>query len=171
MANTRSSTSNGKKRAGTRTTTARKKTGLSLSARPHKRTTSGRALFEPIEETPSERARNGEKLPRYIRNVTKEWSSADVRELKAMAKDNTPTRVIGLKLGRSVAAVKAKAQEEDISLMPPNRSPYGVAKAKTTAARARGRARTRAKAKAKPAASKSTRRTSTIAKKRTAKKA
>ena len=29
------------------------------------------------------------------------WSEHDVRELRALAKQNTPTRVIGLKLGRT----------------------------------------------------------------------
>ena len=38
---------------------------------------------------------------------------------KALGHD-TPTPVIGLKLGRTVAAVYSKASEEEISLMPPN---------------------------------------------------
>lgn len=52
------------------------------------------------------------------------WTPQEVRELKQLARENTPTRVIGLKLGRTPAAVSTKASEEDISLRPTNRSPY-----------------------------------------------
>jgi hypothetical protein len=41
-----------------------------------------------------------------------------------LAKENTPTRVIGLKLGRTEDAVRSKASEEGISLKPTNQSPY-----------------------------------------------
>ncbi len=46
-----------------------------------------------------------------------------VRELRTEAEQNTPTRVIGLKLGRTEAAVRSKAGEENISLRPTNQSP------------------------------------------------
>ncbi len=58
------------------------------------------------------------------RNSGKPWSSSDVRELVDLAKHNTPTRVIGLKLGRTEAAIYAKASSEGISLKPTNQSPY-----------------------------------------------
>ena len=54
----------------------------------------------------------------------KTWTAEDVRELKALAKENTPTRVIGLKLDRTEGAVYAEAQSEGISLKPTNQSPY-----------------------------------------------
>jgi hypothetical protein len=41
-----------------------------------------------------------------------------------LAKGNTPTRVIGLKLGRTPAGVSSKASQKKISLAPPNQSPY-----------------------------------------------
>lgn len=41
-----------------------------------------------------------------------------------MAEKNTPTRVMGLKLGRSESAVYSKASEEGVSLKPTNQSPY-----------------------------------------------
>lgn len=53
------------------------------------------------------------------------WSAADQAKLKQLAKENTPTRVIGLKLGRTESAVYSKAQELGISLKPTNQSPYG----------------------------------------------
>jgi hypothetical protein len=59
--------------------------------------------------------------PRYKRNLRKNWTAADMRML---ARQNTPTRVIGLKLGRTAIAVRGKAQREGISLKPVNRSPY-----------------------------------------------
>lgn len=61
------------------------------------------------------------KLPKYIRNTGKEWTDEDVEQLRKLAKQDTPTPVIGLKLGRTVAAVYSRASEEGISLLPPNR--------------------------------------------------
>lgn len=52
------------------------------------------------------------------------WTTQDVRELRTLAKENTPTRVIGLKLGRTESSVQAKASQEGISLKPTNQSPY-----------------------------------------------
>ncbi|MBL4537681.1 MAG: hypothetical protein JKP96_03340 [Oceanicaulis sp.] len=57
-------------------------------------------------------------------NSGKRWSDKDKTELKKLAKGNTPTRVIGLKLGRSEDAVYSKAQELGVSLKPTNQSPY-----------------------------------------------
>ncbi len=63
-------------------------------------------------------------MAKYNRNTGKEWSSQDVSKLRSLAKDNTPTRVIGLKLGRTEGSVYAKASEKGISLGPTNQSPY-----------------------------------------------
>lgn len=41
-----------------------------------------------------------------------------------LADENTPTRVIGLKMGRTAVAIQQRASEENISLKPTNRSPY-----------------------------------------------
>ena len=57
-------------------------------------------------------------------NHGKEWTDKDVRELKDLAKQNTPTRVVGLKLGRTEDAVRQKAAEKGVSLKPTNQSPY-----------------------------------------------
>ncbi|HBO4168680.1 hypothetical protein [Pseudomonas aeruginosa] len=57
-------------------------------------------------------------------NAGKAWTKADVDALKKLAKENTPTRVIGLKLGRSEDSIYAKAAEKNISLKPTNQSPY-----------------------------------------------
>ena len=57
-------------------------------------------------------------------NHGKQWKPADVTQLMQLAKENTPTRVIGLKLGRTEDAIRAKAGEENLSLKPTNQSPY-----------------------------------------------
>lgn len=58
------------------------------------------------------------------KNHNKEWRPQEVSELQKLAKQNTPTRVIGLKLQRTPAAVQNKASQEGISLKPTNQSPY-----------------------------------------------
>ena len=67
-------------------------------------------------------------MPKYTRNAGKPWTPAQVAKLSQLAKKNTPTRVIGLLLGRPESAVYAKASERKISLKPTNRSPYGTRK-------------------------------------------
>ena len=63
-------------------------------------------------------------MPKYTRNTGKEWTKDDVRQLRDLAKENTPTRVIGLKLGRTEGSVRTKAANEKVSLKPVNKSPY-----------------------------------------------
>ncbi|KJZ03096.1 hypothetical protein TW86_22850 [Halomonas sp. S2151] len=58
-------------------------------------------------------------------NEGKVWSEADKKTLKELAAQNTPTRIIGLKLGRTESSVYNKAAELGISLKPTNQSPYG----------------------------------------------
>jgi hypothetical protein len=53
------------------------------------------------------------------------WTPPQVKQLRELAKDNTPTRVIALKLERTPDAVESKASDENISLKPSNQSPYG----------------------------------------------
>lgn len=57
-------------------------------------------------------------------NDGKNWSGKEVSELRQLAKGDTPTRIIGLKLGRTPGAVESKASQEGISLKPTNQSPY-----------------------------------------------
>jgi hypothetical protein len=63
-------------------------------------------------------------MPKYTRNTGQPWTRNQIRELKEMAKQNTPTRFIGLKLGRTEDAVRTKASNEGVSLRPTNQSPY-----------------------------------------------
>ncbi|RKG90432.1 hypothetical protein D7W82_03825 [Corallococcus sp. CA049B] len=52
------------------------------------------------------------------------WTPSDVKQLRELAKGNTPTGLIAHKTGRSEAAVRSKASEEGVSLKPTNQSPY-----------------------------------------------
>ena len=67
-------------------------------------------------------------MTKSTRNSGKTWSSTDRQELRSLAKGNTPTRVIGLKLGRTEDAVYSKANALGVSLKPTNQSPYGNSK-------------------------------------------
>ncbi len=49
-------------------------------------------------------------------NHRQSWTRQDVRELKQLSRQNTPTRVVGLKLGRTPAAVQSKASDIGLSL-------------------------------------------------------
>jgi hypothetical protein len=62
--------------------------------------------------------------PKYKRKLGQPWSARDVTDLKSLARKNTPTGVLSLKLQRPLAAIRSKAQREGISLKPTNRSPY-----------------------------------------------
>lgn len=64
-------------------------------------------------------------MAQYDRNSGNAWTAQNDAELRALAAQNTPTRVIGLKLGRTEAAVYARASQLGISLKPTNQSPYG----------------------------------------------
>ncbi len=61
-------------------------------------------------------------------NSGKKWTPSEVKQLKQEIKGNTPTRVMGLKHGRSPEAVQSKANELGLSTKPTNQSPYGTKK-------------------------------------------
>ncbi|MDP1581966.1 MAG: hypothetical protein Q8M18_00900 [Bradyrhizobium sp.] len=62
--------------------------------------------------------------PKYKRRSRQPWSEKEVKQLRQLAKGNTPTGVISLKLQRPPGSITSKAQREGISLKPVNRSPY-----------------------------------------------
>lgn len=57
-------------------------------------------------------------------NSGKPWTTAQDKQLRTLAAQNTPSRIMALKLGRSTAAVYSHASAENISLKPTNQSPY-----------------------------------------------
>lgn len=58
------------------------------------------------------------------KNHNKPWTAKDQRELSDLARQNTPTRVIGIKLGRTPDAVASQASQQGTSLKPANQTPY-----------------------------------------------
>jgi hypothetical protein len=62
------------------------------------------------------------------KNHGKEWTNQDVGQLQKLSKQNTPTRVIALKMGRTEDSVRNAASAKEISLKPTNQSPYSRAK-------------------------------------------
>lgn len=63
-------------------------------------------------------------MSKSTRNSGKPWTPADGTQLRSLARGNTPTRVIGLTLGRTEDAVRSQASKLGISLKPTNQSPY-----------------------------------------------
>lgn len=61
-------------------------------------------------------------------NHNQPWTKGEDAKLRDLARGNTPTRVMGLKLGRTPAAVQGRASEIGQSLKPTNQSPYGTRK-------------------------------------------
>lgn len=61
-------------------------------------------------------------------NNWKKRTAQDLKDLKKLQKQNTPTPLIAYKLWRSENAIRSKASEEDISLKPTNKSPYWTQK-------------------------------------------
>lgn len=61
----------------------------------------------------------------YTRNTGRSWTPKDDADLRRLVRENTPTRVIGLKLGRTEEAIYARASFLGLSLKPTNQSPYG----------------------------------------------
>lgn len=67
-------------------------------------------------------------MPKKPPNSGTPWTPAQDAQLKREAASNTPTRVIGLHMGRSEDAVRSHASEVGVSLKPTNQSPYGTSK-------------------------------------------
>lgn len=63
-------------------------------------------------------------MPKSTAKTGTTWTPAQERQLKELAKGNTPTPVIGLKLQRTPEAIRSKAQDLGVSLKPTNQSPY-----------------------------------------------
>ena len=65
-------------------------------------------------------------LPQSIRNAAEPWTAQELNKLKALAAENLPPSVIGLRLGRPEGAILSKALQAGITLTPLNRPPYGT---------------------------------------------
>jgi hypothetical protein len=63
-------------------------------------------------------------MPRSTAKTGTTWTRTQQQQLKELAKENTPTRVIGVKLQRTEDAIRSKAQDLRVSLKPTNQKPY-----------------------------------------------
>ncbi|MBK5218921.1 MAG: hypothetical protein JJE35_03930 [Thermoleophilia bacterium] len=63
-------------------------------------------------------------MSKSTRNTGKAWTPSQRQTLRKLAKQNTPTRVIGFKLGRTPGSVQSQASKQGTSLKPTNQSPY-----------------------------------------------
>jgi hypothetical protein len=63
-------------------------------------------------------------MAKSTRNAGTRITPSDVSQVRQLARENTPTRVIGLKIGRTAAAVQSIASNNKISLKPTNQAPY-----------------------------------------------
>ncbi len=57
-------------------------------------------------------------------NNGKDWTKPEIAKLEKLADQNTPTRIIALKMKRTVDSIYSEASKENISLKPTNQSPY-----------------------------------------------
>lgn len=78
-------------------------------------------MFEP-RRNPTRRHIDGQDPA----NHREPWTPAEVKQLRQEIKENTPTRVMGLKHGRPPGAVQAKANDLGLSTKPTNQRPYGT---------------------------------------------
>lgn len=63
-------------------------------------------------------------MSKSTRRTGRPWTPADNKTLAQLLSENTPTRVAGLKLGRTEDAVRSQASRQALSLKPTNQSPY-----------------------------------------------
>jgi hypothetical protein len=57
-------------------------------------------------------------------NHNKAWTPGQNRQLRELARGNTPTGLLAYKLGRTEDAVRSQASAIRLSLKPTNQSPY-----------------------------------------------
>jgi len=63
-------------------------------------------------------------MAKYNRNSGKPITQKDIQTVRTLARKNTPTRIIGLDIGRTEDSIRKIASENSISLKPTNQSPY-----------------------------------------------
>ena len=63
-------------------------------------------------------------MAKYNRNSGKPITKKDIQNVKMLVRKNTPTRIIGLEIGRTEDSIRKIASENRISLKPANQSPY-----------------------------------------------
>jgi len=69
-------------------------------------------------------------MAKSTRHSGERWTAEDISKLKELAKGNTPTGVMSIKLGRTQNAIYQEASRQGISLKPTNKPPYNRRKSK-----------------------------------------
>ena len=77
----------------------------------------------PGATTPTEKGKHC-GCAKSSRHTGEDRTEDQIQQLRELAGADTPAGVMSVKLGRSEAAIRSKAQAEGIALSPPNRSPY-----------------------------------------------
>ena len=80
-------------------------------------------MFNPADNLPPPKPKSPPGTTKSTRHHAEDWSAVNIRELKELIKGNTPTRVIGVKLGRTETSIRDKVRELGLSLKPTNQSP------------------------------------------------
>src|SRR5262249_39498379 len=75
-----------------------------------------------LEVTLRKSSKASKSSSKFSSNTGKPWTPTQVKQLRQLASRAVPTRVIGLKLGRTENAIRIKASEKGVSLKPTNRS-------------------------------------------------
>jgi hypothetical protein len=78
-------------------------------------------VADNLVSSPEDDERND--MAKTPKNQGKEWTPADNQQLRKLIKENTPTRVAGLKLDRSPGAVQQHANDLGLSMKPVNQRP------------------------------------------------
>jgi len=63
-------------------------------------------------------------MAREPKNSGKHSVDQKAKRLRQLVKENTPTRVTGLKLGRTAEGIRSNASGANVSLKPTNQSSY-----------------------------------------------
>lgn len=93
-------------------------------------------VFGPLWYTGTQRVglpnleKEGNRMAKKPQKSGTAWTNADKKELRTLINQNTPTRVMGLKLKRTPGAVQSKANHLGLSTKPTNQSPYNRRKKK-----------------------------------------
>lgn len=63
-------------------------------------------------------------MTKQPKNHGKQWTPENIQQMNRLIKHNTPTRVMGIKLGRTPESIYQKASDLGKSVKPVNQSPY-----------------------------------------------
>lgn len=86
--------------------------------------TNSRGTLLSDETAKSQANRKEREMSKIQAQHRQPWTAAEKQELRQLARGNTPTRVIAIKLNRTPGAVQDQAGKQHTSLKPTNQAPY-----------------------------------------------